>query len=100
MNDFERLLDKARTHALAYRGAEKPLAHDYHAMRRRIAAPVPETGTDAGAVIDELAALAEGGLMPITGPRFFGWVMGASPPAGVAADWLVSAWGQNAGYHT
>ena len=38
--------------------------------------------------------------MPITGPRFFGWVMGGSHPAGVAADWLVSAWGQNAGYHT
>lgn len=38
--------------------------------------------------------------MSIVGPRFFGWVMGASHPAGVAADWLVSAWGQNAGYHT
>jgi glutamate/tyrosine decarboxylase-like PLP-dependent enzyme len=38
--------------------------------------------------------------MPIVGPRFFGWVMGASHPAGVAADWLVTAWGQNAGYHT
>ena len=38
--------------------------------------------------------------MPIVGPRFFGWVMGASHPAGVAADILVSAWGQNTGYHT
>ena len=38
--------------------------------------------------------------MPITGPRFFGWVMGASHPAGVAADFLVAAWGQNTGFHT
>ena len=29
--------------------------------------------------------------------RFFGWVMGASLPAALAADWLVSAWDQNAG---
>jgi glutamate/tyrosine decarboxylase-like PLP-dependent enzyme len=69
-------------------------------MRARLSAPLPETGADPAAVIDELVALAEGGLMPIVGPRFFGWVMGASDPTGVAADWLVSAWGQNAGYHT
>ena len=29
--------------------------------------------------------------------RFFGWVMGSSLPAALAADWLVSAWDQNAG---
>src|SRR5690606_17197312 len=60
---------------------------------------VPETGTGAAAMLEELVALAEPGLMPIAGPRFFGWVMGGSHPAGVAADVLVAAWGQNAGYH-
>src|SRR5690606_29642552 len=55
---------------------------------------------DWAAVIDELADAAEPGLMGIVGPRFFGWVMGGSHPVGVAADWLTSAWGQNAGlYH-
>jgi glutamate/tyrosine decarboxylase-like PLP-dependent enzyme len=98
MDDLDRLLDKARTHALAYRHADKTLTHDYHQMRDRIAAPTPETGADPGAVIDELVALVEGGLHTSAGPRFFGWVIGASEPAGVAADWLVSAWGQNAGY--
>ena len=29
-----------------------------------------------------------------------GLTMGAAHPAGVAADWLVSAWGQNAGYQS
>jgi glutamate/tyrosine decarboxylase-like PLP-dependent enzyme len=100
MSDLDRLFDAARAHALGYRGHEKPLTADYRTMRERIAAPVPEAGADAVAIIDELAQLAEGGLMPITGPRFFGWVMGASHPVGVAADWLVSAWGQNAGYHS
>ena len=52
------------------------------------------------AVINELADLGEAGLMPITHPRFFGWVMGASAPVSVAADWLASAWGQNAAMHS
>src|SRR5207253_2538570 len=45
----------------------------------------------------ELAAKATPGIRAQTGPRFFGWVIGNSHPAGVAADWLTSAWGQNAG---
>lgn len=59
--------------------------------------PTPEHGQDSAQVIDELAAAAEPGLMGMAGPRFFGWVIGASHEAGVAADWLASAWGQNAG---
>jgi glutamate/tyrosine decarboxylase-like PLP-dependent enzyme len=60
-------------------------------------APAPERGAPMDAVIDELAALAEPGLANMVGPRFFGWVIGATELAGVAADWLTSAWGQNTG---
>jgi glutamate/tyrosine decarboxylase-like PLP-dependent enzyme len=59
-------------------------------------APLPREGADATAVIDRLAALAEPGLMAIPSGRFFGWVMGGTLPAALAADWLVSAWDQNA----
>jgi glutamate/tyrosine decarboxylase-like PLP-dependent enzyme len=62
--------------------------------------PVPEDGRSGIDVIEELAERADAGLMSMAGPRFFGWVLGGSDPVGVAADWLVSAWGQNAGYHT
>ena len=48
-------------------------------------------------VVDELIAKSEPGLAAMTGPRFFGWVIGGSDPIGVAADWLTAAWGQNAG---
>ena len=103
-SELRQLLHRAAEHAADYREAvatdPRPLSADYHAMRERAFAPVPETGADPQAVIDELVALSAGGLMPIAGPRFFGWVMGASHPAGVAADFLVTAWGQNAGYHT
>ena len=100
MSDIDDVLSRAKGHALAYRTEQPAWTRDYHAMRDRLAAPTPETGMDRVAVIDELAQLVEGGLMTSTGPRFFGWVIGASDPAGVAADWLVSAWGQNAGYQS
>lgn len=60
-------------------------------------APTPERGAAGAEIIAELVRLAEPGLANVVGPRFFGWVMGQSHPTGVAADWLISAWGQNVG---
>ncbi|MET1053110.1 MAG: aminotransferase class V-fold PLP-dependent enzyme [Mycetocola sp.] len=59
--------------------------------------PLPDAPADAVDVVDELAALAEPGLMGIPSGRFYGWVMGGTLPAALAADWLVSAWDQNTG---
>ena len=58
---------------------------------------LPEGPTDPAEVVDELARLAEPGLMAIGSGRFFGWVMGGVLPAALASDWLVSAWDQNNG---
>jgi glutamate/tyrosine decarboxylase-like PLP-dependent enzyme len=55
-------------------------------------APLP-----AGEVIAELVAQSLPGLTAINSPRFFGFVMGGAHPAAIAADWLTSAWDQNAG---
>lgn len=66
------------------------------ALKARFDGPLPEHPRPAREVIEALAAAAEPGLMGTAGPAFYGWVMGASHPAGVAADWLASAWGQNA----
>ena len=57
--------------------------------------PMPDRGLPAGEVIDYLAANAEPGLMAMPSGRFFGWVIGGTLPAALAADWLVSAWDQN-----
>ncbi|HVW93515.1 MAG TPA: aminotransferase class V-fold PLP-dependent enzyme [Devosia sp.] len=103
-NDWTTVLGKAVGHAAAYRESLPTRPHaprlGYHEMRERLGAPLPETGTEPAAIIDELAELCDPGLMSITGPRFFGWVMGSSALPGVAADVLVSAWGQNNGYQT
>jgi glutamate/tyrosine decarboxylase-like PLP-dependent enzyme len=98
------LLNRAAAHAVAFREAlpgrpQRP-AKSYQEMRQVFDAPTPETGTAGIAVIDELVATSDPGLSAMAGPRFFGWVIGASHPVGVAADWLTSAWGQNAGGHT
>ena len=98
------VFETAFRRAVAYRSevATQPVKPQlgYHQMLARFAGPLPEAGMPDCAVINELADLGEAGLMPITHPRFFGWVMGASAPVSVAADWLASAWGQNAAMHS
>lgn len=74
-------------------------AASYAEMVSSLGGALPERGRDAASVIAELSARAAPGLTASTGPRFFGWVIGASHPVGVAADWLTSAWGQNCANH-
>ncbi len=62
--------------------------------------PLPEDGEDAAALVSRMAADADPGLVAIPGGRFFGFVIGGTLPAALAADWLVSAWDQNAGSST
>lgn len=68
-------------------------------LRDRWQMPLPEEGQDPETVLEELAALAGPGLMHTQSGRFFGWVIGGSLPSALAADWLTSAWDQNAGMH-
>jgi glutamate/tyrosine decarboxylase-like PLP-dependent enzyme len=63
----------------------------------RLNRPLTEAGEDPRTVIEELARDAEPGLIASAGPRYFGFVVGGAIPAAVAADWLTSAWDQNAG---
>jgi glutamate/tyrosine decarboxylase-like PLP-dependent enzyme len=61
--------------------------------------PLPEQGEEPAAVLDALAAAAEPGLVAGPGPRYFGFVTGGALPAALGADWLTSAWDQNAALH-
>lgn len=101
--DIEPLLQAACDLAVRYRTGEPDRAPRAAATGQDacglFAGPVPEAGEAALATLTALAEAAGPGLHDTTGDRFFGWVIGASHPVGVAADWLTSAWGQNPGLH-
>src|SRR5262247_2917085 len=65
-------------------------------LRSRLAGPLPEGSTPARQVIEELVRDTDGGILGSTSGRFFGWVTGGTLPVALAADWLTSAWDQNA----
>ena len=100
-DDGASAMEAAAKAAIAYRRsaaeAERTPVADYAEMLAAFAGPTPQTGSDGTAIIDDLVRLATPGIRAMTGPRFFGWVIGGSHPTGVAADWLTAAWGQNAG---
>jgi glutamate/tyrosine decarboxylase-like PLP-dependent enzyme len=99
----EAVLDRAVVHARAFVAAlgETPVRPTVglDELRARFGGPLPEGPTDPAGVIDELAANAQGGLVRSAGPRYFGFVIGGSVPASLGADWLTSAWDQNAGLY-
>jgi glutamate/tyrosine decarboxylase-like PLP-dependent enzyme len=65
-------------------------------LRATLGGPLPASGEDPLEVIEALARRAEPGLVGSAGPRYFGFVVGGGVPAALAADWLASAWDQNA----
>lgn len=95
-----RALDRA--HALAadfLTGvADRPVAGpvDLAGLRATLGGPLPDTGEDPARVVEMLARGADPGLVASAGPRYFGFVTGGSYPAALGADWLASAWDQNA----
>ncbi|MGQ0764178.1 MAG: pyridoxal phosphate-dependent decarboxylase family protein [Gemmatimonadota bacterium] len=63
---------------------------------RRFDGPMPALGTEPDRIIDELAAAADGALVSNASARFFAWVIGGAHRSAIAAEWLATAWDQNA----
>ena len=101
MNDWTpSLANRAAAHANEYLSTirTRPVRATLSAddLRSRLGGPLPAHGSDPLQVIDLLAEAGREGTVASQGPRYFGFVTGGSVPAAIAADWLVSAWDQNA----
>jgi glutamate/tyrosine decarboxylase-like PLP-dependent enzyme len=93
------LLGLTRRHALEYLGrlAERPVCttRSNDSLRSTLGGPLGEDGVAPERIIEDLAQAGLDGTVASAGPRFFGFVIGGSLPASLAADWLVSTWDQN-----
>jgi len=98
---YRRALEVAHRHALDWLDtlADRPIRPDVdvEGVLARLDHDVPAAGTDPATVVEELAAASAPGLMAMGSPRFYGFVIGGTYPAALAADWLVTAWDQNTG---
>jgi glutamate/tyrosine decarboxylase-like PLP-dependent enzyme len=68
-------------------------------LRGRLGGPLPAGPTDPSEVVRALAEVGDEGAVAMASGRYFGFVIGGALPAALAADWLTSAWDQNAGLY-
>ncbi|MFI5734143.1 pyridoxal phosphate-dependent decarboxylase family protein [Kribbella sp. NPDC051587] len=101
--DWEGPLGEAYARAMSYlkdlpvrRVGPRDTASD---LRAKLGGALPEGPSDATQVISSLADNVEDGLLPSGSGRFFGFVFGGATPTALAADWLATAWDQNAGLY-
>jgi glutamate/tyrosine decarboxylase-like PLP-dependent enzyme len=59
--------------------------------------PMPEGPTEAASVLETLDRIGSPATTGMAGRRYFGFVIGGSLPAALAANWLAGAWDQNPG---
>lgn len=59
--------------------------------------PLPDGPDDPIAVVDQLASVADRGVIATSSARFFGFVVGGTVPAAMAVDMLAPVWDQPAG---
>ncbi len=98
--ELEQALDLAASEARAFlaeldRDPVQPSGSERAVTK--LGGALPEEGAGALAAVSDLARLGGETATRSSGPRFFHFVIGGTTPAALAADWLTSAFDQNAG---
>jgi glutamate/tyrosine decarboxylase-like PLP-dependent enzyme len=95
------LLLEAALRGLRYRSTiaarrVAPLPEDVQRLAR-LDRQLPQDGANPADVLEDLDTFGSPATVGVTGGRYFGFVIGGSLPITVAANWLATAWDQNAG---
>lgn len=98
---MKELLTDTATRALRYVEQVRerrvaPLPQDISRLEK-LGGPLPEGPCEPQHVLALLDEFGSPATVATTGGRFFGFVIGGTLPAALAANWLAGAWDQNAG---
>ena len=100
---MKKLLEDAAQRSIAYRSGidKRPVAPGASAIEglQAFYEELPESGTNASDTLTMLDVVGSPAAVAMTGPRFFGFVVGGSMPVSLAANWLAGAWDQNTSMH-
>jgi glutamate/tyrosine decarboxylase-like PLP-dependent enzyme len=100
---LRQLLEAAAQYGIDYRESspDRAVAATPEAVAAvdRFFEPMPEDGVADMSVIAQLHEIGTPATVTMTGPRYFGFVIGGSLPVTVASNWLATAWDQNVVMH-
>src|SRR5208282_3066054 len=100
---MRKLLEDASQRAIRYleRLDDRNVAPSSEARSQlvKLETDLPESSMKAEDVLKQLDEFVSPATMAMAGPRYFGFVIGGSLPAALAANWLAGAWDQNAAMH-